>query len=101
MSSQEDQEDQQDQSQNNFTSGSKIAKRLSKVAERTGFDFGLYALKLLGRRLRRNDGDSNDDVMSSTGFVTFLDLGTVTSVASIRLTHKPNTMTIGVAPEPR
>lgn len=101
MSSQEDQEDQA--YRNDFTpqKPAKIAKRLSKVAERTGVDFGLYVLKLLSRRLQRNDGDSNDDVMSSTGFVTFLDLGTVTSVASIRLTHKPNTMTVGNAPEPR
>lgn len=28
--------------------------------------------------------------MSSTGFVTFLDLGTITSIASTPLTHKPN-----------
>ena len=46
-------------------------------------------LKLLSRRLQKNVNGKVDD-MSSTGFVTFLDLGTITSVASTPLTHKPN-----------
>lgn len=65
------------------------AKKLSKAATRIGFDFGLYLLKLVGRRLGTGLEDPEADAMSSTGFVTFLDLGTVTSVASTPLTHKP------------
>lgn len=39
--------------------------------------------------------------MSSTGFVTFLDLTSVTSAASAPLTHKPNMLDISVAPDPK
>lgn len=39
--------------------------------------------------------------MSSTGFVTFLDLASLTSAASVPLTHKPNILKVAVAPEPR
>ena len=59
------------------------------MAGRLGLDFGLYVLKLASRQLQKNV-DSKIDDMSSTGFVTFLDLGTITSIASTPLTHKPN-----------
>jgi hypothetical protein len=39
--------------------------------------------------------------MSSTGFVTFLDLTSVATASSTPLTHKPNTLNVQVAPEPR
>jgi hypothetical protein len=39
--------------------------------------------------------------MSSTGFVTFLDLKSVATAASTPLTHKPNILKAAVAPEPR
>ena len=39
--------------------------------------------------------------MSSTGFVTFLDLTTVTCAASTPLTTKPHILDVSVAPEPR
>ena len=39
--------------------------------------------------------------MSSTGFVTFLDLTTVATAVSTPLTHKPNVLKTKVAPEPR
>ena len=39
--------------------------------------------------------------MSSTGFVTFLDLTSVTSAASTPLTSKPQILDVSVAPEPR
>lgn len=39
--------------------------------------------------------------MSSTGFVTFLDLASLTSAASTPLTHKPSVLEVSVAPEPR
>lgn len=64
-------------------------KVAGKTAGRLGLDFGVYALKLISRRWQSNGDDNKIDSMSSTGFVTFLDLGTVTSVASTPLTHKP------------
>ena len=39
--------------------------------------------------------------MSSTGFVTFNDLVSVTYANSVLLTHKPNALFVQVAPEPR
>jgi hypothetical protein len=39
--------------------------------------------------------------MSSTGFVTFLDLTSVTCAASSPLTSKPQILEVSVAPEPR
>jgi hypothetical protein len=39
--------------------------------------------------------------MSSCGFVTFLDLASVTCAASAPLTTKPNVLDVSVAPEPR
>lgn len=39
--------------------------------------------------------------MSSTGFITFLDLTSVTTAASAPLTSKPQTLDVGVAPEAR
>jgi hypothetical protein len=39
--------------------------------------------------------------MSSTGFITFLDLTSVTTAASTPLTSKPQILDVKVAPEPR
>lgn len=38
---------------------------------------------------------------SPTGFVTFLDLASVTCAACTPLTNKPNVLLVSVAPEPR
>ena len=76
-------------------------REVSKFAGRVGFDFGIFLLKLVTRRLQTSQEDSKVDIMSSTGFVTFNDLATGTTVASTPLTHKPNTMAIVTAPEPR
>ena len=73
----------------NASLSSATNRKVSKVAGRLGFDFVLYMLKLVGRRYRTGYVSEHDDVMSSTGFVTFLDLRTVTNVASTPLTHKP------------
>ena len=64
-------------------------KRVSKVAGRLGFDFGAYLVKFVTRRITSVRDEEKIDVMSSTGFVTFLDLATVTCVTSAPLTHKP------------
>lgn len=39
--------------------------------------------------------------MSSTGFVTFLDLTSITCAAGAPLTLKPGVLDVSVAPEPR
>jgi hypothetical protein len=39
--------------------------------------------------------------MSSTGFVTFLDLTSLTTAASTPLTSKPQVLDVCVAPEPK
>lgn len=64
-------------------------RRVSKFAGRMGFDFGAYLVKFVTRKLQSFRDDEKKDVMASTGFVTFLDLATVTCVASAPLTHKP------------
>lgn len=69
-------------------------RSLGKVAGRMGFDFGAYLVKIITRRFNSYHDDEKKDVLSSTGFVTFLDLATVTCVASAPLTHKPKVGTL-------
>lgn len=83
------------------TADAKTAKKVSKFAGRFGLDFGAYAMKLAHRFMHRSMDDESNNVMSRTGFVTFLDLGSVTCGASAPLTHKPNTLEVTVAPEAR
>lgn len=80
----------------------KTARKISKFAGRLGLDFGAYAIKVLHRFIYRSiDSEEKKNVMSKTGFVTFTDLATVTSIASAPLTHKPSTLETSVAPEAR
>lgn len=65
------------------------SKKMSKMAGRFGFDFGAYMMKFITRRLQSHRDDEKKDVVSSTGFVTFLDLATVTCAASAPISHKP------------
>jgi hypothetical protein len=91
----------QEQQDDTCLPSEKTAKRLSKLAGRFGLDFGVYAVKLCHRFVNRTLDEEKDNEMSKTGFVTFLDLGAVTCVASAPLTHKPNTLAVTVAPEAR
>eukprot|EP00557_Chaetoceros_sp_GSL56_P003961 CAMPEP_0176502360 /NCGR_PEP_ID=MMETSP0200_2-20121128/14707_1 /TAXON_ID=947934 /ORGANISM="Chaetoceros sp., Strain GSL56" /LENGTH=1124 /DNA_ID=CAMNT_0017901417 /DNA_START=137 /DNA_END=3511 /DNA_ORIENTATION=+ len=79
----------------------KTTKKVSKVAGRFGLDFGAYAMKVLHRIMFKTLDDEQTNVLSRTGFVTFIDLSSVTCVASAPLTHKPNTLEVSVAPEAR
>ena len=47
------------------------------------------------------DGVLLGSSMSSTGFVTFLDLTSLTTAASTPLTSKPQVLDVTVAPEPK
>jgi hypothetical protein len=78
-----------------------MAKDISRFAGIFGFDFFFYAMKLGHRVLYRALDTDDTDGMSKTGFVTFMDLGTVTCVASAPLTQKPKMLEVEVAPEAR
>lgn len=73
----------------------------NKLAGRLGFDFGAFIVKIITRRIHVLRDEEKKDVVSSTGFVTFLDLATVACVVSAPLTHKPQTLNVKVAPERR
>jgi hypothetical protein len=73
----------------------------NKLAGRLGFDFGAFIVKIITRRIHVLRDEEKTDVVSSTGFVTFLDLATVACVVSAPLTHKPQTLNVKVAPERR
>lgn len=74
---------------------------LRRIAGRLGLDFLFAGLKYLNRTLDMMVESVMGSNMSSTGFVTFLDLTSVTNAASVPLTHKPNILTVTVAPEQR
>lgn len=74
---------------------------LRRAAGRLGLDFVFAGLKYLNRTLDMMVESVMGSTMSSTGFVTFLDLTSVTHAASVPLTHKPNILTVSVAPEQR
>ena len=64
-------------------------------------DFGIYALKLIQRKVLQTIDVEANMQMSSTGFVTFKDLTSTTCAASALLTHKPDSLIAKVAPEAR
>jgi hypothetical protein len=91
----------QEQQDDTCPPSEKTAKRLSKLAGRFGLDFGVCTAKSCHCFVNRTLDEEKDNEMSKTGFVTFLDLGAVTCVASAPLTHKPNALAVTVAPEAR
>jgi len=64
-------------------------------------DFCVGCLRLVQSHLDVTLAEVGGYRMSSTGFVTFLDLTSVSCAASVPLTHKPNVLEVSVAPEPR
>ena len=72
-----------------------------QMAGRLGLDFVFAGFKYMNRTLDMVVESVVGSTMSSTGFVTFLDLTSVTHAASVPLTHKPNTLKVSVAPEQR
>ena len=78
--------------------------RFGVFAGRLGLDFFLTGVKAVNRQLDDVVASVEPSVvssMASTGFVTFLDLKTVTCAASAPLTHKPNSLQVEVASEAR
>lgn len=72
-----------------------------KMAGRLGLDFVVSAFKFANSQLDHAMESVVGTTMSSTGFVTFLDLTSVTCAATTPLTSKPQTLDVSVAPEPR
>jgi len=78
--------------------------RFGIMAGRLGLDFLLTGVKAVNRQLDDVVASVEPSIvssMSTTGFVTFLDLKTVTCAASAPLTHKPNSLQVEVASEAR
>eukprot|EP00536_Pseudo-nitzschia_multiseries_P008702 jgi/Psemu1/257464/estExt_Genewise1Plus.C_2260019 len=71
-------------------------------AGRLGLDFVVSGIKFANRQIdHAMDGVLIGSSMSSTGFVTFLDLTSLTTAASTPLTSKPEVLDVCVAPEPK
>ena len=100
---------------------------IRRVAGRLGLDFVVSGMKFFNRQIGKTTLDVIDEfgnlcqlpyvnyllsidhalesvvgaTMSSTGFVTFLDLTSVTCATCTPLTSKPQILDVSVAPEPR
>ncbi|CAJ1948545.1 unnamed protein product [Cylindrotheca closterium] len=72
-----------------------------RLAGRLGLDFVVSGLKFANSQLDQTNVGVVRSTMSSTGFVTLLDLTSVTTAATTPLTSKPGTLAVNVAPEPR
>ncbi|KAL7568743.1 hypothetical protein ACA910_021736 [Epithemia clementina (nom. ined.)] len=70
-------------------------------AGRLGLDFAVACLKLVTKQLDITVEGVIGSTMSSTGFVTFLDLSSTTCAHSASLTVKAGALLRSVAPEPR
>lgn len=77
-------------------------KMLRRIVGRLGLDFVVSGIKFAKRQIDHAvEGTLVGSTMSSTGFVTFLDLTSLTTAASTPLTSKPQVLNVGIAPEPR
>jgi len=75
--------------------------RVRRWAGRLGLDFVVAVIKTMNRQLDVALEGVIGATMSSTGFVTFLDLSATTCAASAPLTVKTAALEASVAPEPR
>ena len=72
-----------------------------RIAGRLGLDYLMSGIRVLHKQVDVTMESVNAPTMSSTGFITFLDLTTTTCAASVPLTVKTNALQCEVAPEPR
>mmetsp|Transcript_22394 Transcript_22394/g.33982 ORF Transcript_22394/g.33982 Transcript_22394/m.33982 type:complete len:1037 (+) Transcript_22394:105-3215(+) len=82
-------------------SRSDYSNRFRRIIGRLGLDFLVAGLKYINRQFDNFLANVVGRKMSSTGFVTFLDLASASTAASTPLTHKPHVLEVHVAPEPR
>jgi len=74
---------------------------LRRTAGRLGLDFVVAIFRQLTKQLDTALENVVGQTMSSTGFVTFLDLASTTCAASAPLTVKATVLDVSIAPEPR
>jgi len=74
---------------------------VKNVLDNTGLDFLVDGCLFVNQNIGEYVDEVIGTTMSATGFVTFMDLASVTSAASAPLTHKPQVLKVRVAPEPR
>lgn len=72
-----------------------------RMAGRLGLDFVVAGMKFANKQLDVTLEGVLGTTMSSTGFVTFLDLASTTCAASAPLTVKAHALGVSIAPEPR
>lgn len=83
-----------------FSSG-EYSSRWRRWAGRLGLDFVVAIFRFLNKQLDVALSGVLSSTMSSTGFVTFLDLTSTTCAASALLSAKASVLNVSVAPEPR
>lgn len=83
-----------------FSSGL-YQNRFWRFLGRLGLDYLVSGVRFFHKQLDVTMESVNTPTMSSTGFVTFLDLTTTTCAVSAPLTVKTNALKCEVAPEPR
>ena len=71
------------------------------ILDRLGIDFISGGISYIQHNIDEVVDSVVGATMSSTGFVTFRDLATVTSAAKSTLFHKPDVLVVKMAPEPR
>jgi hypothetical protein len=74
---------------------------IRRWAGRLGLDFVVAIFRLLNKQIDVAFESVLGSTMSSTGFVTFLDLSSTTCAASAILSAKASVLSVSVAPEPR
>lgn len=82
-------------------SQAQYSNRIRRWAGRLGLDFIVAIFRYLSKQLDSAVGSVTGRTMSSTGFVTFLNLSSTTCAASAPLTVKASVLDVTVAPEPR
>jgi hypothetical protein len=82
-------------------SGDYYRSWLRRVLGRLGLDFCVAGIKAINAQLDVALEGVISATMSSTGFVTFLDLSSTTCAASARLSARSGVLQAHVAPEPR
>ena len=80
---------------------SRYSGKFRQIAGRLGLDYLVSGVRFVHKQLDVTMESVIAPTMSSTGFVTFLDLTTTTCAASAPLTVKTNALKCEVAPEPR
>ena len=80
---------------------SKTVNTMCNMFDIIGYDFFKDSCEEMSKNIDRYVDHIVGSEMSSTGFVTFNDLVSVTYANSVLYTYKPDALFVQVAPEPR